>query len=212
MKTIYVLSGLGADHRVFQNLNFGNNIVIPIPWLLPEKNERIEDYAKRMAACIQHEKPILAGLSFGGMMSMEIAKHKEFEKIILISSSKTKSEIPALYKWCGILRLQKLVSGSFMKRCRAIVGRVFSIHSSSEKEIVDQMLRDTDPVLLEWSIEKILYWKNTLVPANVFHIHGTKDRILPIRNISCNKVIDKGGHLMVMNRAEEVSGLIQGFI
>jgi pimeloyl-ACP methyl ester carboxylesterase len=212
MKTIYVLSGLGADHRIYQKIGFGPHRVIPLPWILPEKKEPIEEYAKRMSSYIQHEKPVLVGLSFGGMMAMEIAKHRSFEKIILISSAKTKAELPFLYKLCGVLGLHHLVPVSLLKRSRDLVARLFSPRSSWEKELIDRMLDETDPDLLRWSIAKVVCWKNTLVPSHVYHIHGTRDHVLPFRHITCDKALPGAGHIMILNRAEEISAWLQEVI
>ncbi len=68
MNNLYCISGFGADERVFSRLNFGDNNVHFIPWLLPEKKESISEYARRMAEKIHHENPVLLGRSFGGMM------------------------------------------------------------------------------------------------------------------------------------------------
>ncbi len=43
-------------------------------------------YAKRMAAQINEPNPVLMGLSFGGIMCIEIAKQIAVDKVILISS------------------------------------------------------------------------------------------------------------------------------
>lgn len=91
---LYVFSGLGADQRVFKYLNFGALEPQFIDWIRPETNEPIEAYARKLAAEINVEKPILIGLSFGGMMAVEIAKLRETENVILISSAKTAAEVP----------------------------------------------------------------------------------------------------------------------
>ena len=90
MKTVYVFSGLGADERVFCKINFSGYTVHFIQWIAPKKNEAIEDYSLRLTAQITKENPILVGLSFGGMMAVEVAKHISTEKIIIISSAKSK--------------------------------------------------------------------------------------------------------------------------
>ena len=99
MKHIYCISGFGADERAFSKLNFGNNKVHFLPWLLPITKESIEEYAQRMGKQIQHENPVLIGLSFGGMMSIEIAKCIKTELVIIISSIKSFHEIPLWIKY-----------------------------------------------------------------------------------------------------------------
>jgi pimeloyl-ACP methyl ester carboxylesterase len=204
-KVIYAISGLGADHRIYQQIDFGPHTVIPLPWLPPEKKESIEDYARRMSACIKHEQPVLVGLSFGGMMAMEIARHRSFQKILLISSAKTRAELPLLYKCCGALGLHHLIPMWLIKGSKDLVAKLFSPRSSREKELIDRMLDETDPDLLRWSIAKVVCWKNRTVPPDVYHIHGTRDHVLPFRNVSCDKALEGAGHIMILNRAVEIS-------
>ena len=98
MKTVYVFSGLGADERVFHKIDFSGYDVHFIKWITPQKNESIESYALRLTSQITKPLPVLIGLSFGGMMAVEVAKHIATEKIILISSAKSKNEIPFYFR------------------------------------------------------------------------------------------------------------------
>lgn len=88
-KKIYLISGLGADERMFQRLNFYNFEPVYLQWISPKKNESISDYAARLKSQITEEKPIIIGLSLGGMMAVEISKQIKTEKVVLISSIKT---------------------------------------------------------------------------------------------------------------------------
>jgi len=70
-------------------------------------------------------------------------------------------------------------------------------------------LIETDPKFLRWAIDKIVNWTNTTQPRNVFHIHGTSDRILPIKFVSCDIKIKDGGHLMILNKADQLSIILR---
>ena len=97
-KHIYLISGLGADERVFSRLEFPAGYETHfLPWIQPlTPTEPIEEYAARMARRILHPNPVLLGLSFGGMMSIEIARHIPVERVVLLSSVKQKQELPTL--------------------------------------------------------------------------------------------------------------------
>ena len=84
MKKIYCISGLGSDEKIFARIKVDGYQLVHIPWLKPEKDEPIEVYAKRMSKYIKDEKPVLMGLSFGGMMAIEITKLLPVDKLILI--------------------------------------------------------------------------------------------------------------------------------
>lgn len=89
MKTIYCISGLGADEKAFSRLSIEGYQLQIINWLKPLHNETLQEYATRMRETIKEEEPILIGLSFGGIMCTEIAKQIPVQKIIIISSIKS---------------------------------------------------------------------------------------------------------------------------
>ena len=70
MKHLFLFSGLGADHRVFQFLDLSGFKVTYIKWLEPLARETMQQYAARLTAQIDVERPVLVGLSFGGMRKL----------------------------------------------------------------------------------------------------------------------------------------------
>jgi len=72
---------LGADEKAFSHLKIDGFNLVFIPWLMPDKNEPISKYAKRMAISITDKEPVLIGLSFGGIMCIEIARMIPVKKI-----------------------------------------------------------------------------------------------------------------------------------
>ncbi|RYD51785.1 MAG: alpha/beta hydrolase [Sphingobacteriales bacterium] len=207
-KPIYVLSGLGADERVFQKLHFGVPVTF-VKWEVPEQAESIQAYAARIAANIPVTRPILVGLSFGGVVAIEIAKHIPVEKLMLIASVKTREELPFYYRLIGLLNLHRLVPATLLKPSNRITNWAFGAESIADKKLLKQILADTSPQFLKWAINQLLHWKNHIVPPNVLHIHGTSDRILPIASVDCDFVIEGGGHLMTLTKPEALSELLR---
>lgn len=203
-QNIYIFSGLGADERVFQKLDFSGFVPVFIKWIKPNKDESIENYAERLLGQIDENRPILIGLSFGGMMAMEVAKHIETKRVILIASAKTMIEIPFYFRWAGKLRLHRFLPTVLLKNSNFLTNWAFGVNSESDKLLLKQILHDTDPMFLHWAIDKIVCWKNKIYPPNTLHIHGTSDQILPVRFVKCDAMVTGGGHLMTMNMAEEV--------
>jgi pimeloyl-ACP methyl ester carboxylesterase len=212
MNEIYLLSGLGADKRVLQDLDFSGCKTTFVKWLQPIENETIEDYSKRLIEQIKTKNPIIMGLSFGGMIAVEIGKLIETEKIILIASTKTKFEIPFYYRFVGKLGLHKLLPTALLKKPNIFSNWFFGTESRKDKTLLANILRDTDSIFLKWAIDKIVHWKNVEIPQNLQHIHGTADRILPYRFVSADVKINSGGHFMTTNKAEELSREIRKLI
>ena len=212
MKTVYVFSGLGADERVFHKIDFSSYDVHFIKWITPQKNESIESYALRLTSQITKPLPVLIGLSFGGMMAVEVAKHITAEKIILISSAKSKNEIPFYFRLAGKLKLPKIIPSKTLININVFTNWFFSNRTVEDKKMLSAILHDTEPVFLKWAVEKIACWQNTVVPKNLFQIHGNADRILPYKYVTCHATINGGAHLMIVNRAKEVTEQIMLFI
>lgn len=210
-KELYIFSGLGADERVFQRLNFSDFNAIYIKWNVPKEKESIEHYTKRLLDQIATTKPTLIGLSFGGIIAVEVAKQIDTEKVILISSVKTKKEIPFYYRFAGRLGLHKLIPIGILKHSNFFTNWLFGTSSSFDKQLLKQILIDTDPTFLKWAIDKVARWKNQSQTKNIFHIHGASDRILPINFVKCNCTIKNGGHLMTLNRANEINQILKSY-
>lgn len=207
-KALYIFSGLGADERVFRKLNFDGFAVTHIKWITPLKKENITDYASRIIEQIKTEKPLIIGLSFGGIMAVEVSKLIETEKIIIIASAKTKFEIPFYFRFFGKLGLAKILPISLLKSSNFISNWLFGTTGKADKKLLKQILIDTDPIFLKWALNVIPNWKNETAPKNAFHIHGNKDKILPISFVKPNFVIENGGHLMTLNKAEVMNKII----
>ena len=208
MNRIYILSGLGADKRVFNKIDFEGLDIHFIEWVLPTKNETIEDYAFRLTEQIKTKSPILIGLSFGGMMATEIAKHIATKKIIIIASAKTKNELPFYYRFAGALKLNKFLPTKILKKKNLISNWFFGTTNEDDKKLLGEILNDTEPQFMTWAIDKIANWKNITKHANLIHIHGTGDRILPIKFTKSNIKIMNGGHFMTLNKSKELTQIL----
>ena len=74
------------------------------------------------------------------------------------------------------------------------------------------ILYETNAKFMTLAFHQVVTWKNELIPPNVFHIHGESDRIFPYRYVREDFSVSRGGHFMIMNRAEYISSLIQRII
>jgi len=208
-REIYFISGLGADWRVFHRLQLKGYRPVYIRWERPCRSESIEHYAKRLLAQVKTEHPILVGLSFGGLMAIEMAKFCDPAQIIVISSAVSEAQVPNYYKLFRWLPLQLVVP--FKRLLWAVYGLMqwlFGLDDPEDSSLFKQVLMDTDPFFLKWAINRVVSWRNQTVPENLVQIHGGRDRVFPFGHRSADVVVPEGGHLMVLNRAEELSRLL----
>ena len=207
----YFISGLGADKRIFSKLKLDEKInIIHVDWINPVKNESLATYAERLSKVIDKSQPFaLVGVSFGGMIAVEIAKVLKPAITIIISSTLLSTHLPALYRFAGKLKLLNFIPARLLKSSNKLTQNYyFGTRSGSEKTLLSKIIKDTDSYFLKWAIGSILSWENKIKPERIFHIHGTNDKILYSKKATPDFVIENGTHFMVYQNASEISGII----
>ena len=208
MKKIYCISGLGADERAFSNLKIPGYRMQVIQWLVPARNETMYRYAKRMRVEIEEENPIMMGLSFGGMVCIEIAKQIPVSKIIIISSIKSSSELPKWMKTVAWLRLNKILPVGSSKLTEPIQNSFLGISTEEEKSIVAVSRKNANKKYVTWAVNQALNWKSDFQHPRINHIHGDNDKMFPFNKLKPTHTLKDAGHFMIMNRSDEVSNCI----
>jgi pimeloyl-ACP methyl ester carboxylesterase len=206
---VYFLSGLAADRRMFKHIQLPSSFnAVYLDWIPALKAETLNDYAMRMAQSINLEEPfVLVGLSMGGMLAAEIARQYKPVATILISSVPSPRHLPFYFKAAGIFGLYKLVPIYAIKSI-TIAKRLFTAETEEDKQLLKQVIRDSDNDFIRWSINAMLHWKSNGLPASYTHIHGARDGVLPVRFTKPTHIIPRAGHLLVMNRAAEVNRIL----
>lgn len=209
---IYFLSGLGADRTVFQFLKLTPFEPVFVDWIKPQTKETLPHYAMRLKEKNIPPRSIVVGLSFGGMLATEMAKTFSDLQVILISAAKVRSELPWYYNIGKWLPVHRISPSSLQISTMLHMKWLFGLKSPAAKKIYEALIKRSDTKFNAWAIESILSWNNTVIPSNVYHIHGTADRVLPIRNIKADLLVENGGHLMVLEQAELISDILLNLI
>lgn len=196
---------MGVDKASLKHLHIDDAEFHYIDWIECNKTESLEDYSKRLIKQITHPSPILIGISFGGIIAIEIAKQIAVEKVIVIASIKNKHELPWYYKFVGILGLQKLFSGGTIKNIAIKGGKYIRVTGMENGNTIKTMLTNTDDIFYKWIIDKIITWKQREVADNIYHIHGEYDKVFPYKNIKNPITIKKGSHFMLVTKSKAIS-------
>jgi len=206
---IYFISGLAADRRIFKNLRLPDGFEpVYLDWISPLKDESLHDYSLRLAKEIDtSEKFVLVGLSMGGMVAVEIANQLPARLTIIIASIPVSHQLPYYFRVGARLYLHKMIPIGLVKNA-AIAKRLFTTETKEDKELLKTIIRESDPEFIKWSLTAILQWENKTIPENLIHIHGSRDEILRMRFTKPTHIISKAGHLMVMNRADEINKIL----
>lgn len=150
----------------------------------------------------------MIGVSLGGIVAVELNKILRPKLTIIISSLAKSNEQPPHFRFLNFTKLHKIVPGRIYKWYNPFVNWYFGAKTKREKELLRYWMKSATKNYMKWSTNEVLKWNNDSRPSGLFHIHGTSDRIFLHRFTKADLKIHKGTHLMVHNRADEISHII----
>jgi pimeloyl-ACP methyl ester carboxylesterase len=199
---LYLMPGMAASPRIFEFINLSEFFeVVCLSWIIPEDEESIADYAKRMCLRIQHKDPILLGVSFGGILVQEMAKHISCDKVVVVSSVKSFKELPLSMILSKKTNAHKLLPTQWVKNLESLAFFVFGSSIERKVGLYQKYLSERDPKYLKWAIHTLVNWEQEVFDPEVIHIHGKKDTMFPFKNIiktSYLHYLPQGAHAMIL--------------
>jgi len=214
MSAVFLIAGLGADTRLYNNIEIPSDYeVIPVDWIEPTKTDTLKVYAQKLIYQYNITKgSIVIGTSLGGMLTIEIAKLVPLNKAILISSIKTIDEAPGYFKVFKNIPLFKILPGKIFNSMGFMIKPLFGKMTDSDAWLLNDMLGNTSPAFMKWAMGAVVKWDNKTIPPNVYHIHGDKDLVFPYKNIKNTELVKGGTHIMVYNMAKQVNKLLKNIL
>ena len=179
MSRIYLIAGLGADTRVYNNIDLHDHEVTPVDWIEPHQEDTLNTYAQKLI----HQYNILPnsviiGNSLGGMIAVEMAKQIPVKKVILISSIKANNEAPRYFSFFRNLPVYKIIPGKWFTSLGFMIKPLFGHMNAEDAWLFSDMLKNSSPTFVKWAMGAVLHWKNDIIPPNLFHITGDKDLLV----------------------------------
>ena len=204
----YLIPGLGADERVFRGLRLPGPATV-LHWLPPiSPTEPLRHYAARLAEVVPLSQPCwLVGVSFGGLLALEIGRLRPLARVVLISSLSDASQLPPMLRLGRATGLYRLVPFGLLPRLPRVAQWFFGARNGREYRLLARILRDTDPVFARWATRQLLHWDSTGVPRAV-RLHGTHDRLLPPGRSPVDYALPGAGHFMIVSHAAQLSRVL----
>jgi pimeloyl-ACP methyl ester carboxylesterase len=207
---VFLISGLGADERLFRHLNLDGFDVVNVLWINPLDEDTLATYATRLIAHYHiTDGAALIGVSLGGMLAVEIAKQLAIAHIILISTIKTRDEMPWYFKLFKALPVYRLIPARMLNYMGHVIEPFFGKIMGTDSHLFNHMLKTSDPYFLKWAMRAILSWDNVIIPPHLHHFIGDKDLVFSHGRVKNASVIKGGNHLMVFIKGEELSAMIR---
>ena len=210
MSKVFLIAGIGADTRIYRNIDLKRHEVICVDWIEPHVNDTLGTYAKKLISRYSITGgSIVIGNSLGAMIAVEIGKVLPLKQIIIISGIKSIEEAPPYFKFFRALPVYKLIPGKLIPMLGFMIQPVFGHMSAEDIWLFKDMLSKSSPLFLKWAMTAALRWDNTAILENIIHITGDKDRVFPLRYIRNAIVIIGGTHIMVYDRAKEINSILE---
>ncbi|WBX74365.1 alpha/beta hydrolase [Tenacibaculum pacificus] len=209
---IYFVPGLAANTKIFDHLSLSeeDTELHFLEWLLPTTiDETIQSYAQRMCENIHHENPILVGVSFGGILVQEMSKIIDCKKVVIISSIKNNKELPKTLKLAFVTGVYKLFPTKIIANIESYERYFFNDYLKKRAQLYKVYLSVRDKDYLQWAIYNVLHWQQEEALPNIVHIHGNDDEVFPSKYIQNYIEIEKGTHIMILNKAKTISKILE---
>lgn len=197
----------------FRNLRIEAEL-IPIEWKRPLPGDSFDQYCERIIdEQMEIDGPVnLMGVSFGGIVAQTIASNVAVHKLILISTITDKSENPLIYRAFNASGLPHLIPKTILNKSNPILNWAFEIRKK-DSGLFKKIMAQTDTDFAKWALIQYLNWDSPTAKLSYMRIHGTYDKVIPFPKNDENVVpIENGSHLMILNKAKEISASINKYI
>ncbi|MEN8816618.1 MAG: alpha/beta hydrolase [Nonlabens sp.] len=201
MKHIYLMPGMAASSLIFENIKLPEKdyTMHYLEWIIPEPKESLTSYVSRLLVKVVHKKPVLLGVSFGGVIVQEMAKQIEVEKLILVSTVKSNKEFPRRMRFSKTTGLHKILPTSLVQSFDVLSKYSFGI-APKKIEMYKKYLSVNSSIYLDWALDTIMNWNQEESIRDCIHIHGDEDPVFPIKYIDQCITVPGGTHVMIVNR------------
>jgi pimeloyl-ACP methyl ester carboxylesterase len=211
-----LLPGLGADARLLDPQREVISDLFTPEWIEPRQSESLADYAARFLRTFPLPLPeIFGGVSLGGMIALEMARVCQPKAVVLISSCQTGRAIFGPGRVCRFLvplvprftiRLAQWSASVAETRLGASMLQGTTLE---QRRLCVDMFRRSSPKFVLWGLRAILDWNpEPLENVPIWHIHGGRDRPIPVRNVKPGEILPEGSHLMNLSLPRQVNDFL----
>lgn len=199
---VYFMPGMAANPTIFRNIALPEDQfkIHWLEWFLPDKGISLQDYARQMCERITEPNPVLVGVSFGGFLVQEMARCMEVRKVIIISSAKTRNELPKRLIFARYTKVHRLLPTGLVSNIELLAKYAFGEAVTKRLELYEEYLSVRDKGYIDWAIDNIVNWDPQDSLPNLVHIHGDKDAVFPMQYIKDCISVENGTHTMIIHR------------
>jgi len=202
---IYLIPGLGTDRRLFSRLDLSGLPVHFLEWPDYKPGCTLAEVAGQLRERIDTDRPhTIAGVSMGGMVAQELAALTKPEQVVLISSWTGPHEWPWSTKLGARIRVQRLITDATLRAAWPVKQWLVGQGDAEIDRLLFDMARAEGAIKLRAGLDAIFRWKGSPWNGPLVRIHGSADRVTPLR-FPVDHLVPGGNHSMVIHRAADVT-------
>lgn len=205
---IYAIPGFGTTSLLFSNISIPGAKLVVLNWPEAEATDSMATYARKFLPQIDVSKPFcLLGVSFGGMLCCELSRLINPQRTFLISSAKSRKELPWFIRLFSYLPVYYLISENGHRRL-AYYGRWMIGFGKDYMPEFMAMVKSMGHLYFRHCIHIIVNWNRHEEPEHVVHLHGSHDRLILYAGVKPTYTVVGGTHAMVVFRAAEINKIL----
>ncbi|HET8837382.1 MAG TPA: alpha/beta hydrolase [Flavobacteriaceae bacterium] len=199
---VYFMPGMAASPEIFEYIKLPKETFQMhfLKWKLPQKKESLESYALRMVQDIEHKNCVLIGVSLGGIVVQAMSEFLSLRRLIIISSVKTRFELPRRMRWARITGLYHLLPTFMVNYVEKLDFLPLGKFVKKRLKLYKRYMEVKNKHYLDWGFRKMIFWERKKPLEGIVHIHGEKDIVFPIKYIKNCIVVPSGTHIMIINK------------
>ena len=199
LPTLILLPGLNGEPRVFAPQTAAFPDTRPVRWIASMNREGLATYAGRLAGSLGRVGPCaVVGVSFGGLVATELARHIDAKACVVIASSRDPAGLPPALR--GLRFVAPIVPFAMLRA---------GVTTATPNRGDRPNQTPTDRAFRLWAISAMVTWRPPgPPPCPVVQVHGDRDRQFPVAAARADHVVRGGGHLLTLTHADEVNAIL----
>ncbi len=207
MSVTYFITGFALDRRVLEILNLPPERFRCIDLIAAEPRETLPHYALRMADALGFQPgDEVCGLSFGGMVALEIARQCRASRLMLLASCTHPRFIRPGFRAAGRLApaIPDAAIRALFRNVPAFL-KLIGMHTSKNAAFLRQVMGDFPPSLLRRLPGMMLDWEGCEPAAPYVALHSEQDWLIrPPLHLSELTLLPGKSHLLTVSHVQTV--------
>lgn len=206
-RKLILFPGMTPSRRIFQKLAPKLESCEIVDWIAPARAKTISEYAVELVAEFGIDASCdLVGVSFGGMVAQEVARHLGTKLCFVVSSAGSSSEFRLSQR---LLTHLPQCGDQAILRTVGTVAQGWPRGGSNMSTVRARKFHGKHGDWFRWATSAALRWQP--IPsgqAGVIRIHGDRDRTFPHGVQYADIVIPGAGHMLALTHSSELAGAI----